>query len=208
MKKIDTFATNIMLERHPDKEGGMPEPRVISPMADGIATKIGHILVSWGQMTEAMHRYTKCLIAYNESTPIRSKWLDYPQLSIRLKEEANKAFSGTKTPLILVEDSVKCANRAKAARKSFAHDAISWGVKNNAPILVVTSVSKKGRVSEHHYNLKRLESVLLDIGIAHGRINQLGLSCSVPPPYTSAEVSILQEIQVKGWTPHPILNTR
>ena len=59
MKKIDTFASNITLERHPDKEGGIPEPRVISPMADSIATKTGHILVSWGQMTDAMHRYTK-----------------------------------------------------------------------------------------------------------------------------------------------------
>ena len=200
--------TTLLLEEHPKNDGGMPLPRVLPPMSDGVAAIVGQILVCWGQMTEALTRYTKCLIEHNGSDPIASKWLEYPKLAARFAEEAEKAFSLAPTALTIARDLSQRADRAKSVRKHLAHDALTWAGEVGLPVVLVSFKTKGGGWRYIKIRLNRLESARLDIEIAHGRILQLGLSTPVPPPYSSLEISILQAIQAKGWTPHPSINRR
>ncbi|MEJ7777650.1 MAG: hypothetical protein WKF52_09780 [Sphingomicrobium sp.] len=205
MARLDFNLCAMMLEAHPSKPDEAPEPRVLSPMSDGLATLVGHILVSWGQMMDSMLRYTKCLIAHNGSDSIQQKWLDYPKLELRLEEECDKAFAGTKLPAQLAKDALRRASNAKLIRKHLAHDPISWASEANLPVVVVSIQTKTGGWRTSILRLKRLETARLNIEIAHGRIHQLALSSAAQVPYSSPERSLLQEIQAKGWTPHPIV---
>lgn len=208
MPKFDFHASCMLQEAHATTPSGIPEPRCLSPLNDPMAAVVGHIQVSWGQMMDSMLRYTKCLIAHNQSPPIASKWLDYPQLRTRFSEETDKAFTGMKTAKTIAADAVTRANRAHPIRKCLAHDALSWASENGLPVVVATYPTKKHTTRTTVLRLGRLEVIRQDIEISHGRIHQLALSNVVPVPYTSLEKSTLQAIQSKGWTPHPIIGKR
>lgn len=205
MARLDFSATLMMLEEHPSKPGGIPKPRVLSPIGDHLATSAGHILVGWGQMMGAMQRYTNCLIAQNKSDPIRQKWLDFRQLQRRFSEEAAKAFGDAPTAAKLALETTNLANRAALVRKWLAHSPLSFAVENGLPVIVASVASKSGSWRTNVLRVSRLQSAHQEIEIAHGRIHQLALSSVEAVPYTSTERSLLQEIAGKGWTPHPIL---
>ncbi|MBY8337411.1 hypothetical protein KYN89_10140 [Alteriqipengyuania sp. NZ-12B] len=205
MARLDFNAACLMLEAHPSDPSEAAEARVLSPVGDDLAGLVGHILVSWGQMMDSMLRYTNCLIAYNESDPIRQKWLDFKQLRRRYLEESRKALGGTELALKLALDAGARANHSANLRKQLAHSPLSFATENRETVIVASVKTKSGRLRTVPLRLKRLQGALRDIEIAHGRIHQLALSTTVPVPYSSLEKSLLQEIQAKGWTPHPIV---
>lgn len=202
----DARISKLVLEKHPDAAGRPAEVKVLSPMSDASASHAGHILVGWGQMADTLHRYTKCVIEFNNSDPIPTKIIEFRRLLSLFTKETNKAFKSAPTASEITRNFVRAVTKAKSVRESLSHDRIYWGTHKGKDCITVNYKTKNGQERVMHLNHARLESTRRDIEKAHGLLFHLSLQTRHPPSYTPTEISLLREIVAKGYLNLPNIN--
>lgn len=192
--------TGIFIERHPSYEGELPELRLLTPVADGLATQIGNILVGWGGLLDSLKGYTRNLISFNGTTNDMPRRPEAIKLIRKFEEEVEVAFGQCPTAKILSDDIIKKMRLHYALRNHLAHDLLSWGTSGQGePLVIIHYRSPNGNEKLKRLNLAKLQAAAHDIDVARGRLFQLALRNQLPMPYTSSERSTLQAIAAKGY---------
>lgn len=198
--------TYLFLEQLPEKPGEISVLRPINQMADSIATKVGHLLVGWGQFLETLKPYTKNLIAFNGTPQDLPRQMETKRLMRRYSDEAETAFSSCPIGHLLSRDARNRAMKWYDLRNHLAHDQLSWGFDNaGGPAVVIHYRTSSGAMRTRKIDFRKLEEANLDIEVARGRLFQLALHSIHPLPCTSAEKATLRAIVDKGYLKLPKL---